>query len=66
MTGPILSFASNYVSAYVPLIAPQVVWAKSTHLGCAAHYCENGIDNWFDRNGNPYPGYIVFCNYGPG
>ena len=38
----------------------QLVWAASTHVGCATKYCPNGLQN---TGGNVRP-YFTVCNYG--
>ncbi|KAA3676771.1 uncharacterized protein DEA37_0012030 [Paragonimus westermani] len=37
---------------------PQMVWAKTTHVGCGVRDC-NGVGSF------PY-GLSIVCNYGPG
>ncbi|WP_411026519.1 CAP domain-containing protein, partial [Salmonella sp. s54395] len=41
----------------------QVVWAKTTHVGCGQTYCEPATN----RKGKEYNNaWLITCNYGPG
>ncbi|VDD81965.1 unnamed protein product, partial [Mesocestoides corti] len=38
----------------------QMVWASTTHLGCAMRRCDNIAPHW------PKPVYLMACQYAPG